>query len=149
MRPRQTIPEQLLIADERLGDELWRILPKLPRGGGVLVLRKFNSKEQRRLRHLVRLRWLTIIDGASAARVHNARELRIALLRRSPLILVSPIHLTRSHPDWRPMPRMRAAALARLARRRAMALGGMDAQRYAKIAPLGFIGCAGIDAFRT
>jgi hypothetical protein len=43
---------------------------------------------------------------------------------------------------------MRAAAFARLAQRRLIALGGMDAQRYAKIAPLGFIGWAGISAFR-
>jgi thiamine-phosphate pyrophosphorylase len=42
---------------------------------------------------------------------------------------------------------MRAAALARLARRRLVALGGMDARRYAKIARLGFSGWAGIDAY--
>jgi hypothetical protein len=44
---------------------------------------------------------------------------------------------------------MRAATLARLAGRRAIALGGMDARRYANIAQLGFIGWAGILAFRT
>jgi hypothetical protein len=44
---------------------------------------------------------------------------------------------------------MRAAAFARLAKRRAIALGGMDAQRYARLAQLGFIGWAGISAFRT
>jgi hypothetical protein len=44
---------------------------------------------------------------------------------------------------------MRSAALARLAGRRAIALGGMNRERYAKIAPLGFIGWAGISAFRT
>jgi thiamine-phosphate pyrophosphorylase len=73
--------------------------------------------------------------------------LRQALLGRTPLILLSPIHPTRSHPDRRPLPRMRAAALARLAKRRLVALGGMDARRYAKIARLGFSGWAGIDAY--
>jgi hypothetical protein len=43
---------------------------------------------------------------------------------------------------------MRAAALAALADRKLVALGGMNPKRYAKIAPLGFIGWAGISAFR-
>jgi thiamine monophosphate synthase len=30
-----------------------------------------------------------------------------------------------------------------------VALGGMDAKRYAAVAPLGFTGWAGISAFRT
>ena len=81
--------------------------------------------------------------------MHDVRELRRALLKRTPIILLSPIHPTQSHPDWRPQPRMRAAALARLARRKLFALGGMNRKRYAKIAPLGFIGWAGISAFRT
>jgi thiamine-phosphate pyrophosphorylase len=104
-----------------------------------------------RLRVLARQRGLTIIveQPRSASRVHDGHELRQALLVRSELILVSPIHPTRSHPDWKPLPRMRAATLAGLAGRRAVALGGMNARRYAKIAPLGFIAWAGISAFRT
>ena len=147
MRPRQTVPEQWLIVDDRLGTHLWRALRRLRRGSGVLVLRKLGASEKRQLRHFARLRQLTLTDGDRAARVHNAGELRAALLRRSALILISPIHVTRSHPDWRSLPRMRAATLARLAGRQAVALGGMDARRYAKIAPLGFIGWAGIDAW--
>jgi thiamine-phosphate pyrophosphorylase len=84
-----------------------------------------------------------------AARVHNAGELRRALLARTPLILLSPIFPTRSHPDWKPIPRMRAAALARLGRRKLVALGGMDARKFARIKRLGFQGWAGISAFRT
>jgi thiamine-phosphate pyrophosphorylase len=76
-------------------------------------------------------------------------ELRGALLARRPIILLSPLHWTRSHPDWAPIPHLRAAALARLSGRRLIALGGMDSKRYARIAPLGFIGWAGISAFRT
>jgi thiamine-phosphate pyrophosphorylase len=149
MTRRQRVPEQWLIADERLGGELWRTVQRLPPGSGVILLRELRPGEQRRLRHVAALRRLVIVHHASAARVHNVRELRTALLRRARLILVSPMHETRSHPDWAPLPLMRAAALARLAGRNAIALGGMSRRRYAKIAALGFTGWAGIDAFRT
>lgn len=86
-------------------------------------------------------------EGRTATRVHNLTELRRALLDRAPLILLSPIFATASHPDWVPIPRMRAAAYARLAKRRLIALGGMDERRFAHIAPLGFVGWAGISAW--
>ena len=151
MKRRQTVPTEWLIADERLGDELWRVARRLPRGSGVLLLRQLGSGDLRRLRLLAAMRGLTIIAErrGSAARVHNARELRRALFARTPLILLSPLFATRSHPDWRPLPRMRAATLARLGGGRLIALGGMDAKRYAQVARLGFSGWAGIDAFRT
>jgi hypothetical protein len=44
---------------------------------------------------------------------------------------------------------MRAAALARLGKRRLLALGGMDARKFARIKGLGFQGWAGISAFKT
>jgi thiamine-phosphate pyrophosphorylase len=149
MTRRQTVPQQWLIADERMGDALWLGAGRLPRGSGVLVLRSMNPKEARRLRHLAGLRDLAVIAESAAARVHNMRELRQALLNGGPFVLISPIYRTRSHPDWRPLPRMRAATLARLAGREAIALGGMNRQRYARIRALGFIGWAAIDAFRT
>jgi thiamine-phosphate pyrophosphorylase len=65
------------------------------------------------------------------------------------MILLSPVYPTTSHPGWRPLPRMRAAALARLTGRHAVALGGMNEEHYAKVAPLGFIAWAGISAFKT
>jgi len=146
---RQTIPEQWLIVEQSLSD-LWPALRRLPRGSGVLVLRAFGPSDEARLRRLARLRTLTLVTEGprSAARVHNIRELRHALLRRTPLILLSPIHETRSHPGWKPLPHMRSAALAALADRRLIALGGMNQKRYSKVAPLGFIGWAGISAFR-
>jgi thiamine-phosphate pyrophosphorylase len=105
----------------------------------------------RGLRLLARERKLEIvIEGPrSARRVHNVRELRAAMLQRTPLILLSPLYPTISHPDWQPLPRMRAAALARLGGRTLLALGGMDARRFARIRKLGFRGWAGITAFRT
>jgi hypothetical protein len=148
MKRRQSMPVQWLVV---VGRPDVRAIRALPMGSGVLLLEPPESADARRLRHLARLRQLTIISEGpgQAARVHNLHELRRALLRRMPLILLSPVFPTSSHPDWQPMPRMQAAALARLAGRRAVALGGVNHQRYAKIAPLGFIAWAGISAFRT
>ena len=151
MTRRQSVPEQWLIVAQPMAAEMWRAVRRLPRGSGVLLLEPLNPLEQRQLRHLARLRALTIVTERpqAAARVHNPRELRRALSRRTPMILLSPLYPTGSHPSWTPLSTMRAAALARLANRHAIALGGMNAQRYAKVAPLGFIGWAGISAFRT
>jgi thiamine-phosphate pyrophosphorylase len=150
MRRRQTMPRQWLIIADGTQDAI-AAARRLPRGSGVLLLEPIPARAMLRLRTLARQSHLTIVaeQGRSAARVHNSRELRRALLARPRMILVSPVHPTGSHPEWKPLSRMRAAALARLAKRRAVALGGMDARRYAKIARLGFIGWAGISAFRT
>lgn len=150
MMRRQTGPEQWLILASAPLRQDWLAIRRLPRGSGVLLLRTLGAKERRTLRHIATLRRLKLAtEGRSgAARVHNVREMRQALLRRTPMILMSPIHPTRSHPGWKPLPRMRASALARLADRSALALGGMNARRYAKIAPLGFIGWAGISAWQ-
>jgi hypothetical protein len=151
MTRRQSLPQQWLIVDQGLDTGVWRMIRRLPCGSGVLLIGPVAARDGRQLRVIARRRKLTILfeDQRTAARVHNQPELTRALLRRAPLILLSPVHPTDSHPDWEPMPRMRAAALARLARRRAIALGGMNAMRYAKIAQLGFVGWAGISAFRT
>jgi len=151
MGRRQTIASEWLIVTAPPDPALWRAIRRLKRGTGLLLLCRLPASQKRRLRHLAQLRSLQVVaEGPrTAARVHDARELLPALLRCVPLILVSPLFETGSHPDWAPLPRMRAAALARLAHRRAIALGGMSGKRYAKIAPLGFIGWAGISAFRT
>jgi len=147
------IPSEWLILDGRSGDIL-QIVRKLPRRTGVLVLHHELGGGARRelmrlLKRVGRMRSLMIVDeaGPSAARVHNLKELRRAMIARTPLILLSPMFPTRSHPEWEAMPRMRAAALARLARRRAIALGGMDHRRFRSIRKLGFVGWAGIDAW--
>ena len=149
MRPRQTITRQwLIIGGEAAGIDEAR---KLRRGSGILLLRDRSGSEVRALRQIARQRDLTVaIEGPrSAARVHNVRELRGAMFRRTPMILLSPLFPTRSHPDWQPLPRMRAAALARLGGRNLIALGGMDARKFGRIERLGFRGWAGISAFRT
>ena len=154
MSRRQTVPRQWLVADHRLGDRLWAAVARLPRGSGVLVLYRELPKRERlpllaRLQRVARRRGLVIADEAAggAARAHDLRELRAALLAGAPLIFLSPMFATRSHPQWVPMGKMRAAALVRLSPVPVIALGGMDAGRFASIEALGFSGWAGIDAY--
>ena len=155
MTPRQsTIPSRWLVADDRLGERLWPAVRMLPAGSGVLFLyRKLRKRDRARLlaklRRVAQARRLVISDEASeeAARVHNAAELRRASSAKVPLLFLSPIYPTRSHPDWRPIPPMRTAALLRLARAPVIALGGMDELRFRRIGRLGFSGWAGIDAW--
>jgi thiamine-phosphate pyrophosphorylase len=157
MKRRQTrIPHRWLIADEGSEADLDGAVRALPGGSGVLVLflersPRERQKVLRRLRRLAAAKDLVIADEAAgdAARVHNLQELRRALLSKVPLILLSPLFPTRSHPDWKPLSRMRAAAYARLAQRRLVALGGMNEHRFAQVKRLGFRAWAGIDAFRT
>ena len=155
MTHRQTAnPTEWMILDERLGSELCKFVRKLPRRSGVLLLR-YDLLERERRKLLSHLSWiakakrLTIIDEKSrgAARVHDSKELLHALTRRRQLILLSPIFPTRTHPNWMPLPRMRAATFARLAHRKAIALGGMDRRRFRIVQKLGFAGWAGIDAW--
>ena len=155
MRRGQTsIPTRWLVADGRLGDRLWRAAERLPRGSGILLLfrelpRRERARLAARLRALARRRGLVVADelAGDAARVHDAEEIRQAALRGIPLLLLSPVYPTRSHPDRRPLPRMRAAALLRLARVPVIALGGMSQNRFASVAALGFHGWAGIDGW--
>jgi thiamine-phosphate pyrophosphorylase len=150
MTRRQTPwPTQWLILQRPPDAAMWRRLRTLPRGSGVLMLAELTPTDGRRLRQVANLRELALAserDG-SAARVHDVRELRRALLRRVPLILLSPIFPTSTHPHWRALPRMRAANLARLGNRRLIALGGMDRRRFGRIRQLGFAGWAGISAW--
>jgi thiamine-phosphate pyrophosphorylase len=152
MIARQWTPKQwMIVVDQRIGAALWKTLRQLPPGTGVLLLRPLQPGDARRLRHIGRTRGLKIVneEPRAIARVHGIKELRMALLRRTRIVLLSPLYPTPSHPSWKPMPRMRVAALARLARGKAMALGGMNARRYTAVEPFGFAGWAGISAFRT
>lgn len=151
MLSRQTNPEQWLIVARGPDRELWMAIDHLPRGTGILLVSRVADLDLQRLRRVARLRGHTIAteERGWAVRVHSARELTRAGVRRPRMVLISPIYETRTHPDWNPLPLMRAAALARLCRRNAVALGGMNPKRYARLASLGFKGWAGISAFKT
>lgn len=146
MRRRQTAPKQWLIVRGADDEEGLAAARRLPRGSGLLLLKPIAARQMRRLR----LRGLTIVEEQpqTAARVHDLGQLRRALLARTPLIFLSPIYPTASHPGWKPLPRMRTAALARLGKRKLFALGGMDERKFAQVRRLGFQGWAGISAFR-
>lgn len=150
MRRRQTIPRQWLIVPAGSAAEAMQAALRLRPGSGILLLDGASPAEFKQLRAIARRRRLSIVTEASrgAVRVHNSRELRQALLKRIPLVLLSPLYHTSTHPDWTQLPRMRAASLARLSGRKLIALGGMNSKRYSKVARLGFIGWAGISAFR-
>jgi thiamine-phosphate pyrophosphorylase len=152
MLRRQTAPDQwLIIAEPGDWSAIRQLAERLPRRSGILVLQPLQQSEGRRLRLLAARRGLALVEEQPriAARVHNVRELREALLARTKFLLLSPLYPTQTHPDWRPMPRMRAATLARLSGRRLIALGGMDSRRYAALARLGFSGWAGISSWRS
>jgi hypothetical protein len=148
MLRRQTIPRQWLIV---VTDGDLRAATRLPRGSGVLLLGPLSPRALRSLRIVARSRnlWVADEESGDASRVHNIDELRRALLARTQFVFLSPIRPTATHPEWPPIPRMRAAALARLSGRRLLALGGMNDRTYAAVERLGFIGWAGISAFRT
>jgi thiamine-phosphate pyrophosphorylase len=147
------IPRRWLVADERGGDPV-ALARRLPRGSGILFLYRELPRAQRakllsRLRRIAKMRSLLIVDEASrgALRVHSAGELRRAGTAGIPILFLSPVNNTRSHPDWRPLARMRAAALVRLAKVPVIALGGMDERAFRRVGRLGFSGWAGIDAW--
>lgn len=153
MRRFQNIPRRWLITDERLGD-VRRIARRLPRGSGVLVRHhQLPPGERRRLlvqlRRIASARGLVVVDEADghSARVHNPREILEARLCRARLLLLSPLFPTRTHPEMAALPRMRAAALARLAGQPLIALGGMNDRRFRAVERLGFQGWAGIGAW--
>jgi thiamine monophosphate synthase len=110
-----------------------------------------SAAQVRRLRRIAVARDYRLVMEADgeAVRVHNVQELTRALLRRPEMVLLSPIYETPTHPLWQALPRMRAATLARLCKRNAVALGGMSATRFERLERLGFRGWAGISAFRT
>jgi len=154
MTHRQSLPRQWLVADSRLGERLWPVVRTLPRGSGILFLYRDLPKGERarllaRLRRTARARQMILVDEAAgeASRVHGSKEIFRAGLAAPAILFLSPMFETRSHPKWRPIPRMRAAALVRLANAPVIALGGMDDRRFRRIQSLGFSGWAGIDAY--
>jgi len=173
MRSRQPLPRLWLMTDERVGEALWDALARLPRGSGV-IFRHYRTRDRRalfeRVRAIARRRELVLLlagspreaaawraDGVHGrsphrrmprpllrtAPVHDARELAAA---EAHAVLISPVFETRSHPGGRTLGVPRFAALAQRATIPVIALGGVDAHRFRRLARLGAYGWAGIDA---
>jgi thiamine-phosphate pyrophosphorylase len=63
------------------------------------------------------------------------------------LVFVSPVYSTRSHPGRKPLSRSLALRIAKAAGVPAIALGGMNSLKSARLEREGFYGWAGIDAW--
>ena len=176
MHRRQPLPRLWMMTDERQGEGLWRALERLPRGSGI-VFRHYGTapKERRRLfdraRAVARRRGLVLFlagpprqarawgahgshgrgiaagQGLRSAAVHSLREIGVATRAGADLLFLSPVFATRSHPDAKPLGRVRFGLIARRTGRPVVALGGMDARRAGALAGLAAYGWAAIDAW--
>ncbi|MDF0488069.1 thiamine phosphate synthase [Sphingomonas sp. H39-1-10] len=171
MRARHPVPTLWLMTDERLGDGMWDAVGRLPRGAGIVFRHYATPLPERRalfssLSRIARRRGLVLLragDERLAGHergVHNGRaanlSTRSAHTRREALaachmgaaaIFVSPVFATRSHPGAPALGPLRAAAIGRGLGVPVIALGGMNARRFARLRALGFHGWAAIDAW--
>ena len=81
------------------------------------------------------------------ATAHNLPEMRAAERAGAGLVFLSPVHPTRTHPGAPSLGRIRFGLIARAARVRVAALGGMTAARYRGVRALGASAWGAIDAY--
>lgn len=167
-------PKLWLMTDERIGEGLWGALERLPRGAGVVFRHHTTAAAERReiyarVRKVARKRHLTLVvagpalpgadgvHGRSARRkgrlltrpVHSRVEAIAAARAGAELIFVSPVFATRSHPGARALGVVRLGLMLRGIDMPAIALGGIDARRFRRLASLKLHGWAAIDAWTT
>jgi len=174
MTPRQTVwPRTWLMTHERMGDRLWEAIERLPPGSGIVFRHYSLSPEDRRElaeRIAAHCRTGNLILAVAADEdlacridadlVHNPRrptdlpfsravhtleDAKAAERDGAALVFVSPVFATRSHPATLPLDPDLARNIANAAKVPAIALGGMNASRFAQLD--GFYGWAGIDAW--
>jgi thiamine-phosphate pyrophosphorylase len=171
------LPRAWLMTDERMGDRLWEAIDRLPIKHAGIVFRHYwtppNTRAAlaRRIADICHRRCLTLaiandVDlGRSLAAdfVHNPKELPVALpFSRSvhsleeaeaagtdgaSIVFVSPVYPTSSHPGQNALGRQAAVRIARAVNVPVIALGGMNALKFAQLQREGFHGWAGIDAW--
>lgn len=162
------VPRLWLFTDERMGEELWRAVRRLPRGGGIVFRHYSCGVEERRrlfarLLRIARARGLVLVRaGAVPMRgemgvhggrgaglvtwaVHDRREAAVAVRAGADVAFVSPLFATRSHPGAPVLGARGGAVLARTLPMARIALGGMDARRFRTLR--GFDGWAAIDGW--
>ena len=170
-------PKQWLMTDERMGDELWAAIERLPINHGGIVVRHHATPEgsraalARRIAGLCKRHGLTLAvasdtglaralhadlvhnplevpdDLPFSRSVHSLAEAETARADGASLVFVSPVRATRSHPGRRPLERELAKRMVEAAGAPAIALGGMDAKHFPRFERDGFYGWAGIDAW--
>ena len=170
MDARHPLPRLWLMTDERLGDRLMAAVDRLPEGAGI-VFRHYRTEPGRRrsLFDAVRARRRDVLvllagtaeeaaewgadgshgrgpgTGLRTAPVHDLAELRAAEAAGAAAVFVSPVFATRSHPGAAVLGAEGFEALAAEAQVPAIALGGMNAERFALLK--GAYGWAAIDAW--
>ena len=175
-RRQQSWPRKWLMTDERMGGRLWTAVERLPKDAGI-VLRHHSLERTERARlagEVSRIaREAGILLAVAADRelaeqvgadlvhnpekpapglpfsrsVHSAGEAHEANQQGAVLVFVSPVFSTRSHPGRRPLGPELAQAIARAAEAPAIALGGMNEERFAALEGDDFYGWAAIDAW--
>jgi thiamine-phosphate pyrophosphorylase len=170
-------PHHWLMTDERMGERLWEAIDRLPVGDGGVVFRHYGlPRDERaalaeRIAATCRKRGLTFAVAEDVALavslgaelvhrpdefpaglpfsrpVHSLAEAIAAQVDGASLVFVSPIHETRSHPEAKPLGRKLARQIVKACGCPAIALGGMDARKFAVAEKDGFYGWAAIDAW--
>jgi thiamine monophosphate synthase len=173
----QSWPRIWLMTDERMGEGLWRAIERLPEGAAGIVFRHYSlapaarAALAERIAAIARGRGLTlsVAEHVQLARrvgadlvhnpaspaaglplsraIHSIAEAQAARAEGAALVFVSPVHATRSHAGQEPLGAELAVRIMQAARVPAIALGGMDAQKFARLEREGFYGWAGIDAW--
>ena len=171
------LPRAWLMTDERMGERLWEAIDRLPIKHAGIVFRHYRTPPEQRAALAARIAdicnrrtlALAIAADADLARsleaklVHNPTEVPVDLpFSRSvhsigeayaaaadgaALVFVSPVYPTSSHPTRKPLCRPLALKIAKAAGAPAIALGGMNALKSARLEREGFYGWAGIDAW--
>lgn len=154
------------MTDERMGDALWPALRRVPPGGGVVFRHLATPSRERlalfrRVRSLAGARRLMLVVAGErlpwAARhggprpmtapAHDRREAVAGVRAGARVLFVSPVFATRTHSGVKGLGVRRARAVVRGLPVAAVALGGMDAERWRSLQRSGFAGWAGIDAW--
>lgn len=85
--------------------------------------------------------------GLLTAAAHSRPEALAALRQGADLVFLSPVFPTRSHPGAPALGPVRFGLMARGLPGPVIALGGVDAARFRRLAPMGAAGYAGIDCW--
>jgi thiamine-phosphate pyrophosphorylase len=176
-KARRTVPTCWLMLDARLGHDMATIVATMPPRSAVIV-RPYametngRAKTIRQIRHIARAkRHLLLLAGPGSIAgydgrhgnsfsrpgtsgqfrsqvVHHNRQLRRAEQQRADAVLISPIWPTRSHEGAPVLGRRGFSRFAAAASGKAIALGGMTADRFRALRAQGAKGWAAIDAWR-
>jgi len=176
-RNQSSWPRLWLMTDERIGASLFDAIDRLPDGQAGIVLRHYATPPPertalaRRIATLCRARRLTLAiagdmglarevgadlihnpttdpGGLPVSRsTHSEEQAKEAASAGASLLFLSPIFPTRSHPGRPAIAREEARRILVAISIPVIALGGMDARRFAEREADGFYGWAAIDAW--